>query len=248
MIDNFKKPLIPAVLIIVLFSLYFTRWDTETKTPSAPTQFVYKVDRWTGQRWVVEYRNNNVLEKPIISNDIIITYSNDVKLRPAIKEKRDSMIQSLQNNLSNASHAQNNHFINRASSKLSLDGFNDFLNKSSTNSISTSAAYVLKDDIQEGRVDYNGLDSKWKIALEKIGFTPSSEDLNTFKDRALKEKINTIDIEIDRLSLTTANTELGNKEWSKRKYLAWTWDGLMALSVLWLLATLITKKKITGAA
>jgi hypothetical protein len=56
---------IPLVFLIILFGAWHYRWDeTASKTVNNVIQ-KYKVDRWTGQMWLVTYRGSNVQESPI---------------------------------------------------------------------------------------------------------------------------------------------------------------------------------------
>lgn len=51
-----KKPLIPILIIALLLGLYSTRWKHETTfKPIETAQVSYKVDRWTGDRWITIY-------------------------------------------------------------------------------------------------------------------------------------------------------------------------------------------------
>lgn len=85
-----KKPLIPIFLLIVLTGLYFTRWNNEISfKPNQAIQSVYKTDRWTGQRWVIQYLGNRVNEMPIIDEYLVALYAESVKTRPDIKGKAE---------------------------------------------------------------------------------------------------------------------------------------------------------------
>lgn len=178
----FKKPLIPLIIMIILLALYFTRWDKEvTIKPNQAAQSIYKTDRWTGQRWVITYKSNEVWEEPTLDNNTVSVYAESVKQRPDIIDKRENM---------------------------------------------TIKAHELAN-----RSDYDkSLLYAW-------------ETKEMFLGRALR----VVDQEINRISIDTAKTDLGNKAWVKRKYFFWAWDGLFVLSSLWLLVSILLKNKKAGA-
>lgn len=224
MLERLKTPLIPAVLIILLLGLYFTRWDKEvTLKSSEPIQNVYIKDRWTGQRWVLTY-GNTVTESPILDNYAVLVYSESVKQRPDVVVMREEKI---------AQYSQKMH------TKTS----------SSYNSTGILSLSFLISDIEAGYVDYEKLDRKWKdILFIKRGYNPTPETLSATRKIAHQKAITRINNEIENLAIATAKLDLGNKAWAKRKYYYWAWDGLMALSVLWLFTTLLLRKKNARAA
>lgn len=67
------------------------------------------------------------------------------------------------------------------------------------------------------------------------------------REEFLNYKIKAVEGQINKLALDTASTDLGNKAWTKRKYYSWAWDGLFALSSLWLLVSILLKNKKAGA-
>jgi hypothetical protein len=73
LLGRLRNPMVPLLLLIILLGLYFTRWEIETKTQPGPIQFVYKTDRWTGQRWTIEYKGAAVNEAPVIDTKIILS-------------------------------------------------------------------------------------------------------------------------------------------------------------------------------
>lgn len=236
MIEKLNKPLIPIILIVVLFGLYFTRWDTETKTPPGPVQFVHKTDRWTGQRWIVTYRVNSVWEEPALDNYAVSVYAESVKQRPEITSLRENKIQTAK---AESAPKTPSELFSGVKSGVAVKNADD---------IPDWAAHSIEKYIQSGDLDYNTINEKAKIALRRIGFNPTESELKEIERIKLVNKINVIETEIKKLVLSTAQTELGNKAWTKRKYYSWTWDGLFALSSLWLLVSILLKKKKPGTA
>lgn len=184
LLERLKTPLIPAVLIVLLLGLYFTRWDKEVSLkPIDAIQTIYQKDRWTGQRWVINYVGNNVMELPVLDGYLLNKYIESVRNRPDVIQLH-------------------NNKINDAKEKIE------------------------------------------KFQPPQLTRFLSPMDLETSFKTHLMERV---EKEIYQLCVDTAKIDMGNKAWAKRKYYYWAWDGLMALSVLWLLTALFLKKKNTGA-
>lgn len=233
MLQVLKKPLIPLGIAIILLALYVIRWEKEIIIkPNAAIHNIYKTDRWTGQGWVVTYRGNNILEEPTLDNYAVSVYAESVKQRPEITSLRENRIQTAKD---------------ESAPKAPIESFSGVKSgvavKDAVDYIPDWAAQSIKKYVQSGDLDYNTLREKVKIALRRIGFNPTESDLKEIEKIKLANKINVIEAEISKLVLTTAQTELGNKAWAKRKYYSWTWDGLFALSSLWLLVSILLKNK-----
>lgn len=188
----FKKPLIPLAIVIILLALYFTRWEKKvTIKPNVAVQSIYKTDRWTGQRWVMTYRSNEVWEEPTLDNYAVSVYVESVKQRPDVIKEREEKISEVNKRMEN--------FQPQVSTYIDI------------------------------------------ITHQKKQFVLAT------KEWELNIQLNRVENEINQLAVETAKTELGNKAWVKRKYFSWAWDGLFALSSLWLLVSLLLRNKKAGA-
>lgn len=80
-----SKYIIPLIIVTLFIGINVFRWEKEiTIKPRDNIQMIYKKDRWTGQRWIIEYQGNNVVEKPIIDSYILKDYAGNIKNRADI--------------------------------------------------------------------------------------------------------------------------------------------------------------------
>lgn len=191
MLLRLNNPLLPLIIIVLVLGLYITRWEKEVSyKPSGSIQFVYKTDRWTGQRWVINYMGSNVMELPIIDDYVLNTYIESIKNRPDVIKLQEDKIKEV--------HLKMKNFKEELSTYIDLS------------------------------------------TREKRQFIPIT------KEDESKFQLNRVEKEIYQLAVDTAKIDLGNKAWVKRKYYSWAWDGFFVLSSLWLLVSILMKKKKPG--